>query len=310
MIDEILTMFMVYSVIGWLWETPFVSFSQKRWINRGFLHGPVIPIYGFAAVTMMISMRAIEPYVQKLNFFTVLFAILYMAVIASFWEYITSYLLEKLFHTRWWDYSERKFNLNGRIALDCSIGWGIGGYFFWQVLNNALLMKMRQMPKEMLHICFAVFYTLLIIDSCLTVKELLSLKHIMNELYILSEQLSDKVIYRIENLNLEFKIRKQQFKNTLEEVREELKLFYEDKTYQVKVSIRNRKRELGESILLMMQRKETSLSEEQRGAIERFNRLLEVSKNFSRFYKNYPKATSLKFKSMLPIVRIKKKQEK
>lgn len=310
MIREILLMFMIYSIIGWFWETPFVSIRQKKWINRGFLHGPMIPIYGFASVTIMISMVFIEEYLPQNKWFMIIGAIIYIAIIASLWEYITSYILEKLFHTRWWDYSHHKFNINGRIALDYSIGWGIGGYILWRFVNSFILSFINQLSEGRIYIILAIVYTAFLIDSYATIRELISLRQIMNKLHMISDELSDQVVYKIENLNIEIELRKKQFKKALDEAKDELLDLYDGKREDVKESFKTRKSALSENLLSIKQRSGISLSTQQRKLIDAFNRLLERSKSVSRFYKNYPKATSTKFKNILHVVRYKTDNEK
>lgn len=109
--------FFVYAVIGWLWETVFCSIKARRFVYRGFLFGPYCPIYGFGVVLLLVLLSPLKGNP----------ALLFMAslVLMSALEYATSYVLEKLFHQRWWDYSGRKFNIKGRIALAPALFWGV-----------------------------------------------------------------------------------------------------------------------------------------------------------------------------------------
>lgn len=283
--ERILIMFMFYGIIGWIWETSVVSLKNKKYINRGFLHGPVIPIYGFATVTFMISIDIIESYLPQNYIIRMLSILVYVALVTSIWEYVTSALLEKIFHTRWWDYSYRKFNIKGRIALDISIGWGIGGYLLWRLVNTPLIGAMEHMPEVAVIIILTIFYALFIVDSIVTIKELITLKHIMDKMEVISSQLSELVLYNIEHLNSE-----------IEEKREEIKkIVDEGKQY------------LDEKILQLIAHKDATLTEGQKFMMHTFNGLLERSKYFSRFYQNYPSADSEKFRKNLLAVRYKRK---
>ena len=116
-IFEILTYFIIYSFLGWIMESIVRSVSEKKIINTGFLKGPVCPIYGIGAIIMLLFL---ERYQNKpiLLFFIAI-------IVLTTWEYLVGVLLEKIFHTKYWDYSEQKFNFQGRICLVNSICWGI-----------------------------------------------------------------------------------------------------------------------------------------------------------------------------------------
>lgn len=110
--------FFAYAFVGWLWESSYVSVRKRRWTNSGFLIGPVVPVYGFS---MMAVLAVIEPFENNVVVLYVLSALLITVI-----EYVTSWLMEKLFHARWWDYSQIPLNLNGRVALPISLFWGFG----------------------------------------------------------------------------------------------------------------------------------------------------------------------------------------
>lgn len=105
---EMFLWFLIFSFIGWVWEVILYYVSLHKFVNRGFLNGPYCPIYGVGAITFILTTNQIsDPFLRGLA----------GGVIACVLEYITSFTLEKLFHARWWDYSNRPFNINGRICL-------------------------------------------------------------------------------------------------------------------------------------------------------------------------------------------------
>lgn len=106
-------LFLLYSFIGWSIEVIGQLLEKHRFINRGFLVGPICPIYGWGCIAMILTLTK-----YKSDFF-LLFAM--AIVICSILEYFTSYFMEKLFHVRWWDYTRRKYNLNGRICAETMI---------------------------------------------------------------------------------------------------------------------------------------------------------------------------------------------
>ena len=109
--------FLIISFLGWVMEVIDILVETNKLINRGFLIGPYCPIYGLASLCMIFLLK---PFSNNL-FFLFLMAIL----ICSVFEYFVSFLMEKLFRARWWDYSDRFFNLNGRICLRNSIIFGV-----------------------------------------------------------------------------------------------------------------------------------------------------------------------------------------
>lgn len=109
--------FFIYSVMGWAMETVLVSSREHRFVNRGFLNGPLCPIYGVGMCAIIV---ALTPYQDRLTD-----VFLGGMIVATAIEYFTGWLMEKLFHAKWWDYSDKKFNFQGRVCLQISIAWGV-----------------------------------------------------------------------------------------------------------------------------------------------------------------------------------------
>ena len=109
-------LFFFYCFCGWVWESCYVSARQRRWVNRGFLHGPLLPIYGSGAIIILFATLPVAdslPLVWLLGMLA-----------ATALEYVTGTVMEKIFKVRYWDYSSQRFNLNGHICLTSSIAWG------------------------------------------------------------------------------------------------------------------------------------------------------------------------------------------
>lgn len=123
--------FFIYSFIGWVWECCFVSVRKRRWVNRGFMYGPMLPIYGFGALAVLISTIRVRDSIPLIFLFGM--------VGATLLEYVTGAGMERLFNVKYWDYSNQKFNLNGYICLTSSLGWG---------LFSVLLVKFVHVPIE------------------------------------------------------------------------------------------------------------------------------------------------------------------
>lgn len=129
---------MIYSFLGWLCESIYVSFAQRKVINSGFMNGPICPIYGFGAMSVILFLR---PFTENPYLIFILGVIL-----TSTLEYFTSWLMEILFHTRWWDYSQFKINLNGRICLFNSILFGFMALFVVYYLNPPVMATVNLIP--------------------------------------------------------------------------------------------------------------------------------------------------------------------
>ena len=117
----------IYSFFGWVWETCYVSVKSGKFVNRGFINGPLCTIYGFGAVSVYVILR---PFSDNL-----LYLYLGGVVVATALEYVTAVLMESIFHTSWWDYSDNKFNFQGRICLGASLGWGAFTVVLFKVLH-------------------------------------------------------------------------------------------------------------------------------------------------------------------------------
>ena len=115
-IDQWILFFMFYCLCGWIWESCYVSAMERRWVNRGFLHGPLLPIYGSGALVILISTIWVKD-----NLWLVF---LFGMIAATVLEYVTGAVMEKLFKVRYWDYSKQKLNLKGYICLTSSLAWG------------------------------------------------------------------------------------------------------------------------------------------------------------------------------------------
>ncbi len=128
-------LFMIYSFGGWVMEVCISLITHKKFINRGFLVGPICPIYGTGAVIVSLVLNQTES----------ILAIFCVSLVGSaVLEYIASFVMEKLFRVRWWDYSEKPININGRICMSSAISFGIAGIFivefitpfFYQLLDS------------------------------------------------------------------------------------------------------------------------------------------------------------------------------
>ncbi len=162
-------MFFIYSCLGWVVESIACSKIEKRIVlNRGFLIGPYIPIYGTAALVMTFFLTEYK---------NDLFVLFCMAVIyASILEYATSYFMEKIFSAKWWSYEHEKLNLNGRICLKDSLLFGVLGCFVIHVTNPLIKEFLNKAPSQILIPVAWIIFTIFLCDFFLTIWILSKLK--------------------------------------------------------------------------------------------------------------------------------------
>ncbi len=156
--------FFFYSVVGWILETVCCSLYYRKIANRGFLKGPVCPIYGTAAIVLS---AFLSPFYNKFGYtwYIILLVILLGVVIANVVEFFTSYAMEKLFNARWWDYSSEFLNLQGRICLKHSIYWAICTGVFIYIIHPFVIKQINLLlTNEQRNIILVVAFIIFSID--------------------------------------------------------------------------------------------------------------------------------------------------
>lgn len=163
------SLFIIYSIIGWLCECIACSIQWKRCVkNRGFLIGPYCPIYGCGGLFAHLILS--RYYNDPITLFIL------AAVGASSLEYFTSYWMEKLFKARWWDYSNRRFNLEGRVCLGNALLFGLMGMAFVYIVNPFITDILKSIPNHILMIISVIAMIIFLIDNILTFTIVTKLK--------------------------------------------------------------------------------------------------------------------------------------
>lgn len=161
-------LFIIYSVTGWIIEVIATYPDTKCFVNRGFLIGPYCPIYGNCAIAMILLLHNIKD--------PILLFILSI-IICSVGEYVTSYLMEKIFHARWWDYTKNKFNLNGRICLANSLAFGVLGFLLIKFVNPFVVGLITKLSPTIMNILFYTILILFLIDNVISFKVIFKIKN-------------------------------------------------------------------------------------------------------------------------------------
>lgn len=182
---ELSTYFIIYSFLGWVLESIFRSFCEKKIINTGFLRGPICPIYGCGAIIMILFLK---------NFSNSKILLFIMSIIfLSLWEYIVGVILEKLFKTKYWDYSDHKFNYKGRICLTNSIAWGFLGVLFIDFIHTGIINLLKNVDVLYLKIIVPILLILILTDAIISIVKTKNIKGTLEKVEKLNEQIKEKL---------------------------------------------------------------------------------------------------------------------
>ena len=217
--------FVIYAFLGWILETVYCSVRERRFVARGFLYGPVCPIYG-VGVLMMLCWFA--PFTgQPLLFYVI------ATVCMSAWEYLVAWILETTTHIKYWDYSDRKFNLHGRICLSISLTWGVLAYLviFW--IHPVVAGLVERLSTFTIYVADVVLLVLLVSDAAATIRELALLTAMLRKLTQMGEE-----------LQVQLALSRAELSDRLDEARE----FLSDRLDDAKESISDRLDDARESI--------------------------------------------------------------
>ena len=155
-------LFIIYSFLGWCMEMVVCFSASKKWINRGFLLGPICPIYGIGCLIITILLK------RYLDDPIVLFVM--AVVLCSILEYFTSYIMEKLFKARWWDYSDRKYNINGRICLENAVLFGALGLLLSYIINPFVVNMLSFVPTIVINTVSVILFIVFVVDYIISFK--------------------------------------------------------------------------------------------------------------------------------------------
>ncbi len=166
-------LFMIYAFCGWLMEVIVTIIHDHKLVNRGFLIGPYCPIYGYGFLLLYFLLN------RYLSDPIILFI---MAIlICSILEYLTSLILEKIFNARWWDYSNRKFNINGRICITNMIAFGVLGCLILYIINPFFIKTLSYIPNLILNILAIILFIIYMTDNIISINIIKSFKGELKE---------------------------------------------------------------------------------------------------------------------------------
>lgn len=197
---EFVWIFLIYGFLGWCTEVIFAGVNSGKFVNRGFLNGPICPIYGFGVLT---AAKLLQPFDENL-----LLLFIGSVLITTLLEYLTGFLLEKLFHQKWWDYSALPFNIKGYVCLKFSLLWGLACLFILKIIHPAVLKFIESLPGTLSTILCIIFLAAVAADFTVTLinvlklpKKLRTIAELEKALTSVSENLGERLSARAISLN-------------------------------------------------------------------------------------------------------------
>ena len=173
-VSQWVLLFFLYSFCGWCWEVFLYLVKERRFVNRGFLFGPILPIYGFGAVGILLTCVPVEGNMALVA--------LVGTIAASLLEYVTGFLMEAIFHVRYWDYSERPLNLNGYICALSAATWAVFSVFIVSVVNPFVKTYIYMIPLTMADAAAAIFTGFAVVDTGFAVRRALDLRALLESM--------------------------------------------------------------------------------------------------------------------------------
>lgn len=227
--------FLVYAFLGWCAEVAFAAVHKGKFVNRGFLNGPVCPIYGvgmLVVVTLLWGLRS-----------NLILLFLGSAGLTTALEYATGWILEKFFHDKWWDYSDKPFNVKGYICLEFTILWGLAAAFVVGAVHPFVFMLIKKTPFVLGITLMAVCLALFAADLVITFTALARLPKNLNAMLEAERALkaiSDKIGENISDTAIAAKEKGGELVEESKPRLEELKAEYEKKAAEYKRQFESR----------------------------------------------------------------------
>ena len=216
--------FIIYAFLGWCSEVAFAAVNKGKFVNRGFLNGPVCPIYGVGMLIVVLCLWNLRD--RPLLLF------LGSALLTTALEFVTGFVLERFFHDKWWDYSDMPFNIKGYVCLKFTILWGLAASFIIGAIHRFIYMLIEKTPFVLGVILLAVFSAAFIADFIVTLTALVKLPKklkAMAEAERALRAVSDKIGENISDTTIAAKEKGEALAEENKPRLEELKAEYEKK---------------------------------------------------------------------------------
>lgn len=206
--------FIFYSFCGWLWETCYCSIKERHYVPRGFLYGPVCPIYGVGFLLMVLFFAPFKDNLVVFYFVAV--------IVMTAWEYFVGWFLETTTHIKYWDYSDRRFNIKGRVCLEVSLFWGVMSYVAVFLIHPPVARLFARMPDWLQYTACGACLSLLLVDTVTTIRKLALVTKAMDRLQTAGDELRLQMALARADLGDNLEIVGEELCARLDDVRENL----------------------------------------------------------------------------------------
>ena len=282
---------LIYGFFGWCGEVAFAAVKDGKFVNRGFLNGPICPIYGFGVLIVTVALEPIANNIPLLFVGSVVFT--------SLLEFITGFVLERLFHEKWWDYSNVRFNIKGYICPQFSLLWGVAATLIVLFLHPSVMWLVGKIPVNIGIVLICVLSAAFIADLVFTLIGILGLPKRMRaitEVESALRKVSDEIGEGVANTVFAA----QSAKKTVEDKGGELKTALADKNDELKSAIQHKNAELAQSLA----EKHRQLDELK----EKYAKLTRSRFQHRRIMNAFPNLQNGRFKSALEKINLHRKK--
>lgn len=234
-IYQALWIFIIYAFLGWCAEVAFAAVNKGKFVNRGFLNGPVCPIYGVGMLIVVLCLWNLRD--------NLLLLFLGSAGLTTALEFVTGFVLEKFFHDKWWDYSDMPFNIKGYVCLKFTVLWGLAASFIIGAVHRFVYMLIDKTPFALGVILLSVFSAAFIADFIITLTALVKLPKKLKAMAEAEKALravSDKIGENISDTTIAAKEKGTAIAEENKPKIDELKAEYEKKKAEFAASFENR----------------------------------------------------------------------
>lgn len=231
--------FFIYAFLGWCTEVAFAAFKEHRFVNRGFLNGPICPVYGFGVVAVIHFLTPLRS--------NLLLLYLGSTLLVTAIEWLTGFILEKIFHNKWWDYSNMPLNLNGYVCLLFSLIWGVFCVFIVDVFHPMIDTLLSHIPFLVGIILVCILVIAGLADLYVTASGILKLNKRLAKMQAIADelhQISDKLGESIYKSTITAMEKQEELKDTVSEKQEILKDTLNEKQEELKSAISEKQVEL------------------------------------------------------------------
>lgn len=206
--------FVFYSFCGWLWETCYCSVKERHYVPRGFLYGPICPIYGVGFLLMILFFAPFKDNLVVFYFVAV--------IVMTAWEYLVGWFLETTTHIKYWDYSDRPFNIKGRVCLEVSLFWGVMSYVAVFFIHPPVARLFARMPDWLQYTACGACLALLVTDTVTTIRKLALVTKAMDRLQTAGDELRLQMALARADLGDNLEVVGEELRARLDDVRENL----------------------------------------------------------------------------------------